>query len=141
MQTLLTAPPITFTVHALPVAQPRAKATTVNGTARMYEAKKSHPIHDFKASVRKAGTDAYQGPPLECPLSVKMLFLFAMKTQRMRKPKATKPDCDNLAKSVLDSLNGLLYRDDGQVVKLVVEKWHASGMEQPRVEIVIEPLE
>jgi Holliday junction resolvase RusA-like endonuclease len=128
---------ITFTVHALPIAQPRARATAINGMARMYEAKKSHAIHDFKASVRKAGTDAYKGPPLEGPLAVTMLFLFSSKTKRERKPKDTKPDCDNLAKGVLDSLNGLLYRDDSQVMKLAIEKWHANGTEQPRVEICI----
>jgi Holliday junction resolvase RusA-like endonuclease len=131
---------ITFTVPALPVAQPRARATAINGMARMYEAKKSHAIHDFKASVRKAGTDAYKGPPLLCPLAVTMLFLFSSKTKRERKPKDTKPDCDNLAKGVLDSLNGLLYRDDSQVVKLTIEKWHANGTEQPHVDVRIEPL-
>lgn len=31
-------------------------------------------------------------------------------------------DVDNLAKFLLDSLNGVLYNDDGQVVKLVAEK-------------------
>ena len=32
------------------------------------------------------------------------------------------PDIDNLAKFVLDSLNGIAYKDDCQVVKLVVYK-------------------
>lgn len=32
-----------------------------------------------------------------------------------------KPDCDNLAKSILDSLNGLAYQDDKQVVELIVK--------------------
>ena len=32
------------------------------------------------------------------------------------------PDIDNLAKFVLDALNGLVYYDDSQVVKLVVWK-------------------
>ena len=33
-----------------------------------------------------------------------------------------RPDIDNLAKFVLDSLNGIAYQDDSQVVKLVVYK-------------------
>lgn len=33
-----------------------------------------------------------------------------------------KPDTDNIAKSILDSLNGIAYKDDKQVVKLTVEK-------------------
>ncbi len=34
----------------------------------------------------------------------------------------TGPDIDNLTKFVLDALNGLVYKDDRQVVKLVVYK-------------------
>lgn len=33
-----------------------------------------------------------------------------------------KPDADNIAKSILDSLNGLVYKDDSQVYKLSVNK-------------------
>lgn len=33
-----------------------------------------------------------------------------------------KPDCDNIAKIILDALNGMAYDDDAQVVKLRVEK-------------------
>lgn len=33
-----------------------------------------------------------------------------------------KPDTDNIAKAVLDALNGLAYKDDSQVVALVVYK-------------------
>lgn len=40
-----------------------------------------------------------------------------------------KPDCDNLAKSILDSLNGLAYHDDKQVVELVVKKYYAENAE------------
>ena len=40
-----------------------------------------------------------------------------------------KPDCDNLAKSILDSLNGLAYQDDKQVVELVVKKYYAENAE------------
>ena len=124
---------VKFTVPAVPVAQPRARATTVNGQARMYEAKKSHAIHDFKASVRLAASQAYSGPPIEGPLQATLCFVFQSKSKQ-RRYKATKPDTDNLAKGLLDSLNGLLYRDDGQVVRLHVEKWHASKDEQPHVE-------
>lgn len=33
-----------------------------------------------------------------------------------------KPDCDNIAKSILDALNGIAYKDDSQVVNLTVQK-------------------
>ena len=45
-----------------------------------------------------------------------------------------KPDCDNIAKIVLDALNGLAYKDDKEVVTCKIEKWFD---EIPRVEVEI----
>jgi len=45
-----------------------------------------------------------------------------------------KPDMDNVVKVIADSLNGVAYRDDTQIVTAVVEKYYA---EDPRVEITI----
>lgn len=33
-----------------------------------------------------------------------------------------KPDVDNVAKSILDSLNGIIYLDDKQIIELDIEK-------------------
>lgn len=49
-----------------------------------------------------------------------------------------KPDIDNIAKSILDALNKLAYRDDTQVVTLHMEKHYAD---EPRVEVGIEEIE
>lgn len=51
----------------------------------------------------------------------------------MLKP-TKKPDCDNIAKIVLDSLNGLAFIDDKQVVTLIVTKEYH---EIPRVDVSI----
>jgi Holliday junction resolvase RusA-like endonuclease len=45
-----------------------------------------------------------------------------------------KPDCDNIAKIVLDSLNGLAYDDDKQVTTLTFVKRYAA---EPCVEVEI----
>jgi len=45
-----------------------------------------------------------------------------------------KPDTDNIAKSILDSLNGIAYKDDKQVVKLNVDKRYN---EEPSVRVWI----
>ena len=37
-----------------------------------------------------------------------------------------KPDCDNLAKSILDSLNGVAYDDDSQIRALYVSKAYSE---------------
>lgn len=49
-----------------------------------------------------------------------------------------KPDIDNIAKAVLDALNGVAYRDDTQVVELQMRKKYSD---RPRLEICIEELE
>ena len=43
-----------------------------------------------------------------------------------------KPDVDNVAKSILDSLNGMAYKDDSQVVECIVRKWYAD---EPKVKV------
>ncbi len=54
----------------------------------------------------------------------------AMLSGQIRPTK--KPDGDNLAKIILDSLNKLAYNDDSQVVDLTVSKYYGDS---PRVEI------
>lgn len=50
----------------------------------------------------------------------------------------TKPDADNIAKVVKDALNGIMYDDDKQVVRLMVEKFHIKpGYGNERLEIHI----
>ena len=49
----------------------------------------------------------------------------------------SRPDCDNIAKIILDSLNELAYKDDSQIVELIVKKYYSNI---PRVEVVIEEL-
>lgn len=53
-----------------------------------------------------------------------------MVEERIRPTK--KPDLDNVAKIVLDSLNKVAYDDDSQIVSLTVEKYYS---ENPRIEL------
>ena len=43
-----------------------------------------------------------------------------------------KPDIDNLIKSVLDSLNGIAYKDDSQIVTVTAAKYYSDT---PRMEL------
>lgn len=45
-------------------------------------------------------------------------------------------DLDNISKSVLDGLNRVLWLDDRQVVRLLVDK--AIDPERPRIEVVVD---
>lgn len=46
-----------------------------------------------------------------------------------------RPDADNILKVVADSLNGVAYRDDAQIVDTQIRKFYSS---QPRIEIIIQ---
>ena len=59
------------------------------------------------------------------------------KIKNVIRPFNIKPDADNLAKLVLDSINKIAYKDDTQVVSLNIEKYYA---EEPRVEVFIEEI-
>jgi len=46
-------------------------------------------------------------------------------------------DADNIAKSILDGLNGVVYEDDDQVIELLVRKHKVKRKEEERVEIEV----
>lgn len=50
----------------------------------------------------------------------------------------TKPDTDNIAKIVLDALNGIAYHDDAQIVELQVTKLYSD---EPRVMVWLAVIE
>lgn len=56
----------------------------------------------------------------------------AMRNAVIRPTK--RPDLDNVAKIILDALNGLAYHDDSQVVELHIDKYYSTT---PRVEVVL----
>lgn len=47
-----------------------------------------------------------------------------------------KADADNVAKAILDALNGFAYHDDAQVVELEVKKLYAQS--EPYIDVLIE---
>lgn len=49
-----------------------------------------------------------------------------------------KPDCDNIAKIILDALNKIAYKDDSQVIELSVKKLYS---EKAKVLVHIEEIE
>lgn len=139
--------PIRFRVDTIPVAQPRPRAVSFGGHARVYEAKKSHPIHLFKASVQLAAKQAYNGPLLDVPIRLSALFVMPRpKTMTYKKkpnPRywhASRPDVDNLLKGMVDALSGIIFADDNVVSEVRIRKVVASAYESPYVEIEIDVL-
>ena len=135
-------------VPTLPVAQPRPRAGLRGNHAMIYQPK-SHPVVVFKSSVQMAAREVLRGrPPRRGPLGVDCVFVFPRTQNQIwkRKPMPRmrhikKPDRDNLDKAVLDALTGIAWADDRQVCAGSIEKWIASGDEQPHVVIRIYEVE
>ena len=136
-----------FTVSGTPIAKARPKFRMVTtkmgktfGTA--YTPKKSV---NFETSVHMAFTVTH-GAVVPTELGVKLFirayFLPPKAAPKYKKkeieqglvPVLKKPDIDNVAKSVLDALNTIVYTDDKLVYRLSVEKFYSF---RPRTEVVV----
>lgn len=139
-----------------PVPQPRARATVRAGHAAMYtpttsgkgSEKRSNGLAEFCALVRKIAAEKYCAPLQEGALRVDCEFVFARtkgmtwkKKPMPRVPHVTRPDRDNLDKAVLDSLAGVVWRNDALVACGWLAKWYADGDEQPHTRIQIWAME
>jgi Holliday junction resolvase RusA-like endonuclease len=129
---------ITFTVPGNPVPQPRVRVSTRGGFARAYVPSK-HPVHDYRTQLAVAARLAGLTPTGE-PLDVVIDAVFQRPKSHMRKagvkptaPRLPRPDVDNVAKAVLDSLQDVIG-DDTMVARLVVEKsWGAEARTTVRI--------
>jgi crossover junction endodeoxyribonuclease RusA len=59
---------------------------------------------------------------IDGPVAVDIIFTFVPGKTVKRKEMTTKPDIDKLSRAILDSLTGICWRDDAQVVELQVCK-------------------
>lgn len=123
--------PITFRVHGHPVPQPRTKSRGFNAGGKTFikhytpdSGQPGNSIKEWKEAIRQEAEKHRPQALLDGPLKVKARFIILKpksKPKRVIYP-AVKPDVDNLIKAVWDVLNGLLYRDDSQIVSCQVEK-------------------
>ena len=129
-----------------PIPQSRPRFDSRN--KRAYE---KANIKAYKQRVGYIARKEFKQPiERDTPLEINMKFympipkyLSNVKKNRLTLEKEVryvtkKPDLDNLLKAILDGLNGIAYFDDGQVVKLSVEKVYSFN---PRTEIEILALE
>jgi Holliday junction resolvase RusA-like endonuclease len=104
----------------------------------------------YHGVVRMAAERAMDGrPPLDCPLEMSVLSVFAVPAswsgKRQREAlagiiqKTTKPDLDNSLKGSKDAMQSICYRNDSQIVSYgTCSKIYGD---RPRLEIVLTPIE
>ena len=86
---------------------------------------------DYETLVGWYARNAYKGNPSEKAIIVELNIFFKL-PQRTTEIEGAycmkKADVDNISKSVLDGLNGIVWLDDKQVVELIVRKyWHTES--------------
>lgn len=134
---------IQFTVIGEPTGKGRPKFSTVNGLAMAYTPAKTV---NYETLVKLSYQQQCNDKPYDkdIPLRAEITAYFPMpKSTSMKRKKmmldgqirhTKKCDADNLAKAVLDALNGIAYYDDSQVCELSVSKLYSDN---PRVIVSI----
>lgn len=130
---------IHITIPGEPVAQGRARFSTMNGFVRAYDPQKSR---EYKGYVKDMASGHFK--PLEGAIMMLAIFYRSIPKSWSYKKQAealamaimpvSKPDADNYLKSVKDALNGILYRDDSQIVCPIPLKAYSD---KPRVELYL----
>lgn len=124
---------LVVTVPGRPVPQPRSRITR-RGPPRAY-VPKEHPVHAYRSMIATAAK-ALGCFPTHQPVCVEIAAVFKRPKSHIGKggvkpgaPVVPVADVDNLAKAILDSLNGVAYADDKLVSKLVVTKEYSEDRE------------
>ena len=127
-----------ITIPGTPVAKGRPRFTRVG---HPYTPEKTK---QYEQTVRRCyETQSGVSFPGGAPVFAQILAYFPIPASYSKKKKAalegsfhlSRPDADNIAKSVLDALNGLAYPDDSAVQLQGVYKLYTNAA--PRVELTL----
>ena len=113
----------------------------------MYDPRTAHEWRETVAIVVGSAVSE----PIEGPVRLSLAFFFPRPKSHYGTGKnsdvvkasapvhhAQKPDIDNVIKSTLDAMNGVLYGDDKQVIQLRAEKRWAHQPDQSGLALCIE---
>lgn len=135
---------ITFTVPGQPVGKGRPRIGKVGQHARMFTPAKTvnyEGLVAHAASIAMAGRALLEGP-MDVHLFIKCQVPASWSLKKQQQALAgkirptTKPDIDNIEKAVYDAINGVVWKDDVQVVDVVKKKRYAAA---PGVVVTIKP--
>ena len=135
-----------FTIPGEPCGKGRARATIRAGRATMYTPAKTV---SYEAQIKFFAQQAYKAQLIEGPVAMHIQALFGIPKSWSKKKLAQlnngeikgfatkKPDNDNIQKIVADALNGVVYKDDSQIVSSFCTKYYGQT---PGVTVWIEEL-
>jgi Holliday junction resolvase RusA-like endonuclease len=119
---------IAFFAHGIPKGQPRPRAFSRGGKARVFD---PGTAEGWKGQIAIAAKGCLPAQPITGPIALAINFYFPrpgrLKTKKAMAIKdishTAKPDADNLAKAVMDALTELgMWTDDALVCDLAITK-------------------
>lgn len=126
----------------IPKPKERPRAAIIGGHARIFTPKATEA---YEKEIRAAWIKQNGNVPEEYPMRARIYFGLPIPKSETKKNKVQmlarkifptkKPDLDNMAKAVLDALNGVAYKDDCQIVTMLSKKNYA---EVPYVKVFLD---
>jgi Holliday junction resolvase RusA-like endonuclease len=125
---------VTFKVDADPVGKQRARYAKRGNHVMAYTPDKTR---NYESLIKEAAIEAMgSSEPLETPVTL-YLYIRAPIPKSLSKKRIEaclnglekpikKPDASNVLKSVEDAMNGVVYKDDSQIVNIHVSKVYSS---------------
>ena len=122
-----------MTIPGKPVSKARPR---ISKRGFMYTDKKTS---DYEKKIKSYAKDICK-TPYTCPVSVHIIFRYKKPKTSKDKGifKTTRPDLDNLIKSITDALNGIAYLDDSQICIIWSCKQYIP--DESNVEISVKPI-
>lgn len=142
---MTTLKPVSFVVPGEPQGKGRPRVSTIGGHARMFTPQKTanyETLIAMAAQQAMAGRELIGGPVL---VEMKIMVSVAASWSKKKTAEALagdvmptkKPDADNVLKAICDGINGIVFKDDVQVVNVSLSKRFS---ETPGVSVRVVPL-
>ena len=125
---------VTFNVEGTPVPKARARHVLHGTRLRTYTPEKTK---SYETLIKESAKQAMgSSEPLETPVSLYLYIRVPIPKSCTKKrleaiqngseKPIKKPDASNILKSVEDGMNGVVYKDDSQIVNIHVTKVYAT---------------
>lgn len=125
--------PVVFFVPGQPVAKGRPRiGRGFGGRPQAYTPEKTAHYESLVALTAAQAMHSPMDGPLELGLTVGVQIPASVSKKRQAAMSegliapTKKPDLDNIVKAVCDGMNGIAYRDDAQIVALIVRKVYTT---------------
>ena len=123
----------------VPFVRGKGRARFVRATGRTYTPDKTAEAMERirMAFVACGGEPAPEGVPVSVTIATARRMPKSRPKRVAEEPDVYKPDADNVAKLVLDALNGVAWADDTQVTELRVRKFPRDREREEQTHVVV----